>query len=103
MDSDTDGKVTIYARITVNGKRSEFSLRRRVKERKWDPKAGKLREMIREVSDFNRFLENLKNRCIEIYDTLLKEKEDISAYIIKDIYLGKGQKGTYGTGDLRRP
>ncbi|MDF0716941.1 site-specific integrase [Muricauda sp. 334s03] len=91
MDSDTDGKVTIYTRITVNGKRSEFSLRRRVEERKWDRRAGKLRGTAPKVANFNRFLENVKNRCFEVYDNLLKEREDISATMIRDTYLGKGK------------
>ena len=92
MESDIDGKVAIYARITVNGKRSEFSLRRRVEERKWDSRAAKLRGTNLEVSKFNRFLDTVKNRCFDIYDTLLKEKEDISATIIKNTYLGKEGK-----------
>jgi hypothetical protein len=92
MDSDIDGKVTIYARITVNGRRSEFSLRRRVEERKWDSRAAKLRGTSLEVSKFNRFLDTVKNRCFDIYDSLLKEKKDISATIIKNTYLGKEGK-----------
>ncbi len=35
-DSDTDGNVTVYARLTVNGKRAELSLGRRVEEKIWD-------------------------------------------------------------------
>jgi site-specific recombinase XerD len=45
-----------------------------------------------EVSKFNRFLDTVKNRCFEIYDTLLREHQDISASIIKNIYLGKEGK-----------
>lgn len=91
-DSDTDGKVTVYARITVNGKRSELSLGRRVEEKKWDSHSGRLRGTSIEVSNFNRFLDNVKNRFFDIYDTLLKEKKDISATIIKNTYIGKEGK-----------
>ncbi|KPM32308.1 Hypothetical protein I595_1959 [Croceitalea dokdonensis DOKDO 023] len=32
LKSNTDGKAMIYARVTINGKRSEFSLGRRIDE-----------------------------------------------------------------------
>ncbi len=91
-DSDIDGYATLYARITVNGKRSEFSLRRKVEEKKWSSIGGKLRGTAREVSNLNRFLENVKNRCYDIYDELLKESEHITSDAITNIYLGKRKK-----------
>lgn len=92
LKSDTDGKAMIYARVTINGKRSELSLGRRVDEQRWDSRGGKLRGTTTEVSNFNRFLDNVKNRLYDIYDSLLKKQEDISATIIKNIYLGKEGK-----------
>lgn len=91
-ESDTDGKVTIYCRVTVNLKRAEFSLRRTVEEQRWDSRGARLRGSSVEVSNFNRFLDNVKNRLFEIYDDRLKEKLDISAAIVKNIYLGKAGK-----------
>lgn len=90
--SDIDGIVTLYARITVNGRRSEFSLRRTVDKEKWSSVGGKLRGTTREVSNLNRFLDCVKNRCYGIYDELLKEGEHISPDAIKNIYLGKRKK-----------
>lgn len=91
-ESDTNGKTTIYCRLTINSKRAEFSLGRRIDEQRWDSRGGKLRGTTTEVSNFNRFLDNVKNRLYDIYDALLKEREDISATIIKNIYLGKEGK-----------
>ena len=91
-DSDIDGKVTVYARLTVNGRRSELSLGRRVDEKKWDSHSGRLRGTSMEVSNFNRFLDNVKNRLFEIYDSLLKDRKDVSASIVKNTYLGKEGK-----------
>ncbi len=91
-ESDTDGKVTIYCRVTVNSKRAEFSLRRAVDEQRWDSHGGRLRGTSVEVSNFNRFLDNVKNRLFEIYDNLLKERNDVTAAIIKNTYLGKEGK-----------
>ena len=92
LKSDTDGNIMIYARVTINGKRSEFSLGRRVDEHRWDSRSGKLRGTTSTVSNFNRFLDNVTNRLFDIYDALLKEREDISPSIIKNIYLGKEGK-----------
>lgn len=91
-ERNDDGMVMIYARITINGKRGEFSLGRRIDEQRWDSRGGKLRGTTTEVSNFNRFLDNVKNRLYDIYDSLLKQREDISATIIKNIYLGKEGK-----------
>ena len=79
----------IYARVTINGRRSEFSLGRRIDEQRWDSRGGRLRGTSIEVSNFNRFLDNVRNRLYDIYDSLLKDRQDISATIIKNIYIGK--------------
>ena len=92
LKSDTDGKAMIYARVTINGKRSEFSIGRRIDEQRWDSRGARLRGTTTEVSNFNRFLENVKNRLYDIYDLLLKERKDVSATIIKNTYLGKEGK-----------
>ena len=89
---NNDGMVMLYARITINGQRSEFSLGRRVNEQRWDSRSSKLRGSSIEVSNFNRFLDNVKSRLFEIYDNRLKERLDISAVIVKNIYLGKDGK-----------
>jgi hypothetical protein len=82
----------VYARLTVNGKRAEFSLGRHVEMKKWDARSAKLRGTTIAVNNFNRFLETVKYRLYEIYDTQLKEKNDVSAVTIKNIYLGKEGK-----------
>lgn len=89
---NTKGMVMLYARITINGKRGEFSLGRRVDDQRWDSRSNRLRGTSLEVSKFNRFLDNVKNRLFEIYENRLKERLDISATIIKNIYLGKEGK-----------
>jgi site-specific recombinase XerD len=91
-DFDTHGKVMVYARLTVNGKRAEFSLGRHVEMKKWDARSAKLRGTTIAVNNFNRFLETVKYRLYEIYDTQIKEKNDVSAVTIKNIYLGKEGK-----------
>ena len=42
-ETNTDGMVMLYARITINGKRGEFSLVHRVDEQRWDSRGAELR------------------------------------------------------------
>jgi site-specific recombinase XerD len=91
-ETNSDAMVMLYTRITINGKRSEFSLGRRVEEQRWDSRGSKLRGSSLEVSNFNRFLDNVKNRLFEIYDDRLKARLHISAATIKNVYLGKEGK-----------
>jgi hypothetical protein len=44
------------------------------------------------VVNFNRFLDKVKSRLFEIYENCLKERLDISATIVKNIFLGKDGK-----------
>ncbi|MEM7483842.1 MAG: phage integrase SAM-like domain and Arm DNA-binding domain-containing protein [Bacteroidota bacterium] len=88
--------VLIYARITINGKRSEFSIGRKMDLRRWDVQNGRLRGTTQETTNFNRFLDSIRNRCFQIYESYLKDGERVSASIIRNTYLGKSKK-VWGT------
>ncbi len=90
--SDKDGLVALYTRITFVGQRSEFSLGKKIEPKRWCAVGGKLRGTTQNVSEFNAFLNQVRNRCYEIHDQLLKNRERSSAQAITDIYLGKRKK-----------
>jgi len=79
---------TIYARITVDSKRSEFSTQHKATE-KWDPKLGKMTGTSAEARMVNRHLDDVRTKIYEIYDRLIREDKPVSAQIIRDIYQGK--------------
>lgn len=85
-------KSLIYARITINSQRTEFSLGRTVESYKWNARSGKVRGTSKEVADMNRFLDLVKNRCFQIYDELLKDGTPVSAETVVNTYLGKERK-----------
>lgn len=91
-DKDKDGLVPLYLRITVNGKRSELSIKRKIHRSKWNTEAGKLRGTTTEVRAFNRHLDNIKDGVYKIYEKQLEERRQITSEIIKNIFLGKTQK-----------
>lgn len=88
---DKFGKVPIYLRITVNGKRSEISIKRKILFEKWNPDNGCMRGKSAESGNFNRYLNDIRNRVDKIYEQLTKDQIDFTANTIRDLYSGKNQ------------
>lgn len=91
-DMDRNGNAPIYLRITVNGRRSEFSIRRKVLMTKWNSEAGKVRGTTIDVRELNRYMDTIKVKIYKIQETLSESNTLITADIIKNIYLRKGVK-----------
>lgn len=88
-DIDKNGYAPIYGRITVNGKRSEFSVKRKVLLSKWNSEAGKIKGTTQEVRLLNKHLLSIEMKINKIYDELSEKNNSITADKIKSIYLGK--------------
>jgi site-specific recombinase XerD len=86
---DSNGKCNVYARITVSGKRSEFSIRHKIDINKWNSKAGRAKGFSIETRELNHFINSIDLKIYEIYQRLVYEEKKISSEIIKDIYFGK--------------
>ena len=84
-----DGKAPIYMRITVNGKRSQISIKRKVAVEKWNSEAGKVVGKSMEVRELNRYLNSLENKIFKIQQKLLEDNRPISALLFKNIFTGK--------------
>ncbi len=91
-DIDKNGNAPIYLRITVDGKRSEFSIKRKIPLTKWNSEAGKLRGTVQEVRELNRYLDSIKNKVNKIHEHLIEKETFVSAEIIKNTYLGRSKK-----------
>jgi len=78
--ADNSGKVNIYFRITVNGKRSELSIRRKVHVDKWNSKAGKVKGFSQEALELNRFIDAIKNKNYNIREKLPTANDIIEKY-----------------------
>ncbi|MCC4228148.1 Arm DNA-binding domain-containing protein [Zunongwangia profunda] len=55
-------KVPIYARITVNGGRANFSLKRRIAENDWDAARGIMRGTRQESKLLNKYLDQVRSK-----------------------------------------
>ncbi len=91
-DIDKNGNAPIYMRITVDGKRSEFSIKRKVLLTRWNSEGGKVRGTTASVRELNRYMDSIKAKIYKIHETLSDNQELITAVIIKSIYQGKGIK-----------
>ncbi len=91
-DVDKEGKSPIYMRITVNGKRSEISIQRKIEVKNWNSKAGKVRGTTLKVKNLNRLMDFKKSRIYSIHQDLIEKNKIVTAKAIKNSYLGIGEK-----------
>ncbi len=81
-------KRMLYARVTVNGKRTEISLKREVDESQWDTIAGKVKGRTPQAQDLNIYINEVKSKLLNIYQDLSRKGEFISPEGIKNIFTG---------------
>lgn len=90
--ADSNGMANVYLRITVNGKRAELSIRRKVSLKKWNSKSGRANGYSQESQDLNRFMDVISNKIFKIHQRLVEENRLISSVGIRDVYQGKQGK-----------
>ena len=88
----TDGKAPIYARITVDGKRSDIALKRAIEEQNWNGAKGLARGKSEEIRALNTFLEQVRYRITECYQEILLKKRLVTADAVKNKYCGFEEK-----------
>ena len=89
--ADKNGKANIYLRITVNGKRAELSISRKVDVQKWSSSAGKMKGSSGEAQQLNKYIDSIANRIYKIHQRLVEENKLITAINIRNIYQGKNE------------
>jgi len=72
-----DGKAPIYLRSTVNGRRSQISIKRKISINKWNNEAGKVIGTTLEVKELNRYLNSLEHRVFKIQQKLMDDNPAI--------------------------
>ncbi|TYB73037.1 hypothetical protein ES676_09780 [Bizionia saleffrena] len=86
-----DGKAPIYARITVNGKRSLISIQRKILIEKWDSTNGKVLGNSAEARAINKYIDDVRYKLNKIHERLLDLERPFTAMAIKNRYIGKDQ------------
>lgn len=87
-----DGLLPIYARVTVDGRRVEISLKRWIKPSDWNGSKGMAKGSREEIKSLNHYLDEVQARIMECYQEMQVQKRLITADAIKSMFLGTDQK-----------
>ena len=87
------GEAPIYVRITVDGKRLDLSIKRRVDLDRWDETRGLAKGNRQETKILNAYLEQVRNQLYDCQQQLERERKLITAESIKGRYLGQDERG----------
>jgi integrase len=79
----------VYARITINGKRVNFSLKVRVKNDLWDSKRQRARGNSQSARTLNHYLDQAYAKIFDCYQSTSQSGELVTPQIIKAMYLGE--------------
>ncbi|WP_424001369.1 phage integrase SAM-like domain and Arm DNA-binding domain-containing protein [Maribacter sp. IgM3_T14_3] len=83
-----NSKASLYARITVNGKRAAISLNRKVLITDWDSDRNRAKGTAQKSRILNTYLDETYNQLFQAYQDLKSEHKQITAQSIKARYLG---------------
>ncbi|PJJ09095.1 site-specific recombinase XerD [Flavobacterium sp. 1] len=86
--TSTQGKAPICARVTVNGKRTEISVKRSINANEWDEKKGMTKGSRKETVELNMFLNQFKAKIINTYQQMVLSDAAIDGPAIRDKVLG---------------
>lgn len=82
----------IYARITVNGKRSEISLKRDISVTHWDAKSKRAKPRVPGAKMLNAYLDDIYANLLDCHKHLTAEFKLITAHNIKARFLGEDEQ-----------
>jgi hypothetical protein len=85
-----DNQVPIYARITVNGKKVNISLKYKADMRIWDSNKQRAKGNSETARILNQYLNQVNAQIVQCYQDLKFKGQLITAELIKADYLGEG-------------
>ena len=92
LNSKKTDNALIFVRITVNGKRSEISLKRNVSQKLWDKNKSKVKGNSQEARTLNGYIQQVRNKLYDSYSELQKEGKLITVATVKSRYLGTDEQ-----------
>jgi len=89
---DKNGKAPLFLRLTVDGKRCELSIKRKIAPQNWDSYKGKLKGTNPAAKQINIFLEEIKSRLYKIQGKYVANGRPYTAVLIRNVFQGKNIK-----------
>ena len=87
-----NNEAEIYARVTVNQKRVNISLKRKVKVDQWDVSKKRVKGNSSKAKQINQYLDQAYTQLFQIYQDLKFQEVLITAQLIKANYTGNNEK-----------
>lgn len=82
------GKAPIYARITVDGKRVDISIKSSIEEKFWNGNKGLAKGSRLEIQTLNQYLEKIKAKIVNHYQEMILDGKLVTAEGLKNKFLG---------------
>lgn len=89
QNNTSDDQALLYARITVDGKRVNISLKRKLAIALWDAKKKRAKGTSTEAKQINLYLDQTHSQLFQLYQDLKFKGELITAQLIKANYNGE--------------
>lgn len=80
---------SIYARITVNGQRTEISLKKKIDPKAWDDIKGRAKGKRDEIVKLNNHLERVRSIIADGYHNLVQQRKTITVDAVKRLFMGE--------------
>lgn len=90
--TDSSSKAPIYCRITIDGKRTQFSTGIKIESAKWSSASSKATGTTQEAKNLNEDLETIKGNLRRIYNQLQATHSQVTGDMVKNAYTGKDQE-----------
>lgn len=87
--TDEEGRSPIYVRITIEGRRAQFSLGVKIKASLFNNKSGKARGSSPEASLVNNEINIASGRLRQYYNVLSIQHTFVTPEMLKQVYFGK--------------
>ena len=83
----SNGTAPIYVRITINGKRAEFSAKRTIEPTKWNNAKGRAKGSNEQIKALNKYLDTIQAKVYDKQQELMQKNKSITAVSLKNAYL----------------
>jgi site-specific recombinase XerD len=87
------GQLPIYVRLTVDGKRMEFSTKKFIDSSKWSPEMSKMKGSTEDARSLNEYLNLVKSKIFDIQMELIHQNEILTIEVFKNKLLGIQERG----------
>src|SRR5690554_7200556 len=76
----------VFARITVNARKTEISLKTKVLPKNWDISKGKAKGRNLDVAKLNNHIERVRSLITDCYHQLIHQRQEVTVETVKSLY-----------------